>query len=507
MLVKIAALFTSASMRPNRASAASARRVSQPRRRRQSARDARPACRLDLPGERLEVEHVGGDHRPAVRGKGLRVGAAEALRRACHDRYPGIDPSIIETSVCPVHVDDEERRGGATSGREEPVSGARSARLGPAERAAARAWEVFAGGGDVVEGVRPEIVDSWARCRDDFGIETTRDRAQPAEPDPALAPEESVVAAELGAAAMTIAPRLAELRGVVVVADGRGRMLSAWGDEHAERRGREQNLGPLYSWAEASTGTTGVGTALVARGPVAVRRFEHWCAAFHDWSCAAVAVRRPDGSPIGVVGISVWGRPSRARGRLARRCGVRCRAAARASRRRSRAARRSRPRSPRPSSPAASRASALGGRSSCRSTRCTSSSFEHGLVWLGTSEVASAPRRAPRRARGTARACGLPRVSRTAIVNLHRVREIAPSFKGGVWVVTDGGASVAVSEAPRAGASSRPRPRHAPVRSRVRPLAMPGRPLVAAAVPGRFRGAMISARGGHRVRPALARAA
>ena len=32
-----------------------------------------------------------------------------------------------------------------------------------------------------------------------------------------------------------------------------------------------------------------------------------------------------------------------------------------------------------------------------------------------------------------------------AIVNLHRVREIAPAFKGGVWVVTDGGLTLAVS--------------------------------------------------------------
>ena len=327
------------------------------------------------------------------------------------------------------------------------MSGARSARLGPAERAAARAWEVFAGGGDVVDGVRAEIVDSWARCRDDFGIETTRDRAQPADPDPALAPEESVVAAELGAAAMTIAPELAELRGVVVVADGRGRMLSAWGDEHAERRGREQNLGPLYSWAEASTGTTGVGTALVAKGPVAVRRFEHWCAAFHDWSCAAVAVRRPDGSPIGVVGISVWGRP------LPEHAGVWLADAASGVERR--LARRAAALTRRRTEPAALTVPVVPGRIAGQRAGRTILlpvdavhvvELEHGLVWLGTSEgrVRAAARGLDELEARLAPA-GFLRVSRTAIVNLHRVREIAPSFKGGVWVVTDGGASVAVS--------------------------------------------------------------
>jgi LytTr DNA-binding domain len=324
------------------------------------------------------------------------------------------------------------------------VSGARSGRLAPAERVAARAWEVFVTGGNVVEGVRPEIVDSWARCRDDFGIEPTRDRALPADPDPALAPEESVVAAELGAAAMTIAPELAELGGVVVVADGRGRMLSAWGDEEAERRGKAQNLGPLYSWAEPSTGTTGVGTALVARGPVAVRRFEHWCAAFHDWSCAAIAVRSPDGRPVGVVGISVWGRP------LPERTAAWLTGAASGVERRlgRRAALSSAGTVPLPGPVVPGR---IVGQRAGRTIVVPVDAvhvveLEDGLVWLGTTDG---------RLRAAARGldaletrlapAGFLRVSRTAIVNLHRVREIAPAFKGGVWVVTDGGATVAVS--------------------------------------------------------------
>jgi hypothetical protein len=323
------------------------------------------------------------------------------------------------------------------------VSGARSGRLAPAERVAARAWESFVTGGNVVEGVRPEIVDSWARCRDDFGIEPTRDRALPADPDPTLAPEESVVAAELGAAAMAIAPELAELGGVVVVADGRGRMLSAWGDEEAERRGKEQNLGPLYSWAEPSTGTTGVGTALVARGPVAVRRFEHWCAAFHDWSCAAVAVRSPDGRPVGVVGISVWGRPLPERAgawltgaasgverRLGRRADFVARSDIQAG----------------PVVPGRIVGQRAGRTIVLPVDAVHVVELEGGLVWLGTTDG---------RLRAAARGldalearlapAGFLRVSRTAIVNLHRVREIAPAFKGGVWVVTDGGATVAVS--------------------------------------------------------------
>ena len=325
------------------------------------------------------------------------------------------------------------------------MSGAGRGRLAPAERVAARAWETVAAGGEAVEGVRPEIVDSWIRCRDDFGVEPTRERALPAEPDPTLAPEESVVAAELGAAAMSIAPELVELGGVVVVADGRGRVLSAWGDARVERRGREQNLGPLYSWAEPSTGTTGVGTALVTQGPVTVRRFEHWCSAFHDWSCAALAVRAPDGRAVGVMGVSVWRRP------LPERAGAWLTAAGQGVERR--LERRLAGVPPEPLSPSA--AALVPGRIVGQRAGRTivvpiaavrAVVLDDGLVWLETTEgrLRAAARGMDALERRLAPA-GFLRVSRTAIVNLHRVREIAPAFKGGVWVVTDGGLTVAVS--------------------------------------------------------------
>ena len=325
------------------------------------------------------------------------------------------------------------------------MSGGVRGRLDASERATSRAWEAFAAGEPVSHGVRPEILGSWVRCRDDFGIEPTRDRALPADAEPALAPEESVVAAELGAAAMSIATEIQQLSGVVVVADGRGRLLSAWGDESAARRGREQNLGPLYSWAEHSTGTTGVGTALVSRGPIAVRRFEHWCEAFHDWSCAAVAVRSPDGRPVGVVGVSLWGRPlpataptwlASAAGIVERRLATRA-AASRAA-------------TP-PTLPVARVTERIVGQRGGRTVVLPVEDVEvvtlaDGLVWLETGEgrlrAAASGLEQLEHQLGPA---GFLRVSRAALVNLHRVRELAPAVGGGLRVLTKGGHELAVS--------------------------------------------------------------
>lgn len=329
------------------------------------------------------------------------------------------------------------------SGSGDRVSGVAGRRLSPAERRTAAAWERFAGGDDAVDGVRPEILASWLRCRDDFGVDPGRERALPAaDGDPTLPPEESVVATELGAAAMRVAPELVDLGGVVVVADGRGRMLASWGDERTAGRGREQNLGPLFSWAEPSTGTTAVGTAL-AGGPVVVRRFEHWCTAFQDWSCAAAAVRDQTGRPVGVLGVSVWDRPLPARagtwlrgatGEVERRLAVRpTRPAAREPAVRQRPAR-------------------LVGTRAGRTVIVPTASVrlaavEDGLVWLDTDDgpLRAAARGLDELERRLAPE-GFLRVSRTALVNLDRVRELVPAVGGAVWVVLDGlDAPVAVS--------------------------------------------------------------
>lgn len=183
-------------------------------------------------------------------------------------------------------------------------------RVRPSDVGAASAWERFAAGDDVSEGVRPEILLSWTRCRDTYGVDPSRERAPLADAAAPFSAEENVVAAELGAAAMAITNDVRAIGGVVAVADGNGRILAAWGDEDTAGEGSRQNLGPLFSWQEPAAGTTGVGTALESRDPIAVTRFEHWCAAFHDWSCAAVAVRDPiNERPVGVIDISVWNRP------------------------------------------------------------------------------------------------------------------------------------------------------------------------------------------------------
>jgi Transcriptional activator of acetoin/glycerol metabolism len=66
-------------------------------------------------------------------------------------------------------------------------------------------------------------------------------------------------------------------------------------------------LAPWFCWSERAVGTNGMGTALETQNPVVIRREEHWCQAFHDWTCVAVAVRDVvSKEPIAVLNISCW---------------------------------------------------------------------------------------------------------------------------------------------------------------------------------------------------------
>lgn len=175
----------------------------------------------------------------------------------------------------------------------------------------AEAWECFTAGDDTVEGVRPEILTSWYRCREEYGVDPCLDRAPPAAPEEsAHSIERDAVFTELGGLATTAAREVSGLDGLVTVTDPSGRILACWGSQRLLRHGEDSNLAPWSTWSEWASGTNGMGTALECRQPIMVRGPEHWCRAFHAWVCAGVAVRDVvTHDPLAALNISCWKTP------------------------------------------------------------------------------------------------------------------------------------------------------------------------------------------------------
>ncbi|MGR6964448.1 LytTR family transcriptional regulator DNA-binding domain-containing protein [Geodermatophilus sp. URMC 61] len=197
---------------------------------------------------------------------------------------------------------------GQTSGAPSAMSGA--ALSDDSLRRIAAARERFAAGADTVHGVRPEILMSWYRCREQYEVDPHLQRAPAAAAGSAHSIEHDVVFAELGGLAACAAGEVDGLDGLVTVADSDGRILASWGSRRLLRLAADTNLAAWSTWSEWASGTNGTGTALESQRPVPVRGPEHWCQGFHPWMCAGVAVRDVvTHDPLGALTISCWQTP------------------------------------------------------------------------------------------------------------------------------------------------------------------------------------------------------
>lgn len=174
------------------------------------------------------------------------------------------------------------------------------------------AWESFVGGKDAVRGVRPEILASWYRCREQYQVDPHLAQAPPAPGDGLGGDDHSLmhdsVFAELGGAAAMAASDAESVSGIITVTDSGGRILATWGDRKTLGLAEESNLAAWSAWPEWTTGTNGMGTALECHQPVTVQGAEHWCQGFHDWACAGVAIRdAATDKPIAVLNVSMRG--------------------------------------------------------------------------------------------------------------------------------------------------------------------------------------------------------
>jgi sigma-54 dependent transcriptional regulator, acetoin dehydrogenase operon transcriptional activator AcoR len=172
------------------------------------------------------------------------------------------------------------------------------------------ARERFAAGADAVRGVRPEILMSWYRCREEYEVDPGLERAPAAAEVSRHSIEHDVVFAELGGMATCAAGEIHGFDGLVTVADSDGRILASWGSRRIQRLAAESNLATWSTWSEWATGTNGMGTALESHRPVMVRGPEHWCQGFQAWRCAGVAVRNVvTHDPLAVLNVSCYKTP------------------------------------------------------------------------------------------------------------------------------------------------------------------------------------------------------
>jgi transcriptional regulator of acetoin/glycerol metabolism len=170
-----------------------------------------------------------------------------------------------------------------------------------------KAWHAFIADRVELDGVDPEILRSWRRARDTFGVDPALRRCARL-----LTPSELASRRERDDVYRLAAPllqefgaRLAPTRHVLAYFDPAGWMLSMNGAPDVAELTGEINFSPGANWSEASVGTNGPGTALAEKTPVKVFATEHYVEAWQAWTCSAAPIVEPGTSAlVGLIDIT-----------------------------------------------------------------------------------------------------------------------------------------------------------------------------------------------------------
>jgi PAS domain S-box-containing protein len=153
--------------------------------------------------------------------------------------------------------------------------------------------------------LRPVILDSWRRSRA-AGVDPMPTRLTLRQVPAGELEHRLVASAELLAVARPHIEWLSSMHAaiphVAYLVDRNGVVLYATGTDpealHAV------GLLPGYDWSEATMGTNGAGTAIVAGAPVAVEGPEHYVQPLQGYTCTGAPVRGPGGDVLGAVDFS-----------------------------------------------------------------------------------------------------------------------------------------------------------------------------------------------------------
>jgi len=153
--------------------------------------------------------------------------------------------------------------------------------------------------------VRPEVAESWQRCRN---LRVDPFHAPEAGIDGQNLKERLAIARNLIKIARPFMDNLfAFVRGTgfeVVLTDASGILLEVLGDKEILKRTRHIYLCQGGAWSEPMRGTNAIGMAISERRPAQIYAWEHYCQPHHFLTCSASPIFAPDGSMAGVLDMS-----------------------------------------------------------------------------------------------------------------------------------------------------------------------------------------------------------
>lgn len=154
--------------------------------------------------------------------------------------------------------------------------------------------------------LRPEIVESWERCRF-AGIQQEGPWAHEDlnEKELEIRREQLGDVLKIAKPFMeTLYKAVGESRMILRLTDREGWVLGSYGDQSLLKANRHLRLDSGCNVSESAIGTNGIGIALKADRSIQVMGAEHYHRAFHDWTTSASPIHGQNGDIVAVISMS-----------------------------------------------------------------------------------------------------------------------------------------------------------------------------------------------------------
>ena len=154
--------------------------------------------------------------------------------------------------------------------------------------------------------VRPEILDSWVRCRQakvNPNDEAIHHRLETASLQVMLRKNKDLIT--IAKPFMDNLYQIVAGSGfVVALTDVRGYVMEIFGDKDTLTNPMTESFFQGASWSEAEAGTNAIGTTLVTGKPIQVSGSEHYCRKHHCLTCSAAPILDEWGNVLGTLDVS-----------------------------------------------------------------------------------------------------------------------------------------------------------------------------------------------------------
>ena len=166
-------------------------------------------------------------------------------------------------------------------------------------------WADFIYDGKIDEELRPEIAESWKKCRQ-HGVNPSGGKGKCA--DGALFDSIFNANRHLLDIALPVMKNVFEVLNkshyLIVLTDSAGYILETMGDVDINRKSEDLHFAKGCLWNSTEVGTNAISVALEFNKPMQMAGAEHYCKSHHPWTCSAAPIHGVDGELIGCINFS-----------------------------------------------------------------------------------------------------------------------------------------------------------------------------------------------------------